>query len=54
MIGPVELILILALLLLLFGATRIPKIARSLGIGIKEFKKGLKEKDQKDKKDTDE
>ncbi len=53
MIGPVELILILALLLLLFGATRIPKIARSLGIGLKEFKKGLKDKDDEDKKDTE-
>jgi len=45
--------LILALLLLLFGATRIPKIARSLGIGLKEFKKGLKDKDDEDKKDTE-
>ena len=53
MIGPIELILILALALLIFGATRIPKIARSLGIGVKEFKKGLKEKDEEDKKDTD-
>jgi sec-independent protein translocase protein TatA len=50
-IGPLELILILVVVVLLFGASRIPKIARSLGQGLKEFKKGLKENDdQEDKK----
>ena len=33
-----EIIIILALLLLLFGAKRLPEIGRSLGTGMKEFK----------------
>lgn len=38
-IGPTELIIILVIILLLFGATRIPQLAASLGKGIKEFRK---------------
>ena len=38
-------LILLAIVLLLFG-TRIPGIARSLGSGITEFKKGLKEGDR--------
>ena len=41
--GGWELILILVVLLLLFGASRLPKLARSLGQSGKEFKEGLKE-----------
>lgn len=37
--GP-ELIIILVIILLLFGASRIPSLARSLGSGVREFKKG--------------
>ena len=36
--GPFEIILILVVVLLLFGAKRIPEIARGLGKGIREFK----------------
>jgi sec-independent protein translocase protein TatA len=44
-----EVILIVAVIVLVFGATQIPKIARSLGEGLKEFKKAVKEsKDDKD------
>ena len=42
-IGPLEIGLVLLIVLLLFGAKRIPEIARSLGRGIKEFKKGVRE-----------
>jgi sec-independent protein translocase protein TatA len=38
-----ELLVILVILLLLFGATRLPKLARSMGQAGKEFKQGLKE-----------
>ncbi len=38
-----ELIVILLVLLLLFGASRLPKLARSMGQAGKEFKQGLKE-----------
>lgn len=40
-IGMPELIIILVALLLIFGASRLPEIGRSLGSGIKEFKKGV-------------
>ena len=39
--GPMELLLIFLVVLLLFGAKRIPEIARGLGQGIKEFKKSV-------------
>ena len=42
-IGAWEIILIVGVMILLFGATQIPKIARSLGQGLKEFKKSVKE-----------
>jgi sec-independent protein translocase protein TatA len=41
--GPTELIVILILILVLFGAKRIPEIAQGLGKGIREFKKSLRE-----------
>ncbi len=43
--GMGELIIILLIVLLLFGASRLPAIARALGRSIKEFKKGTKEID---------
>ncbi|MCK5131528.1 MAG: twin-arginine translocase TatA/TatE family subunit [Candidatus Sabulitectum sp.] len=44
-IGTTELVLILVVLLLLFGAKRIPDIARSVGKSLNQFKRGLKEAD---------
>ena len=41
-IGVQEIVIILIVGLLVFGAARLPKIARSLGQGIKEFKKTVK------------
>ena len=41
--GPWEIILILVVVLLVFGAKRIPEIAQSLGKGITEFKRGVKD-----------
>ncbi len=38
-----EIILIIAVILLLFGARRLPELARSLGKALKEFKEGVKE-----------
>lgn len=43
--GPGELIIILVIVLLLFGAKRIPEIAKGLGTGMKEFKKGASGED---------
>jgi len=42
-IGPQELFWIFLIVLFLFGAKRIPEIGRSIGKGISEFKKGMKE-----------
>lgn len=42
-IGTGELVLIFLIILLLFGAAKLPEIARALGRSIKEFKKGAKE-----------
>ncbi len=41
--GAPELLIVLAVLLLLFGAPRLPKLARSLGQASKEFRQGLSE-----------
>jgi sec-independent protein translocase protein TatA len=38
-----ELILVLVIVLLLFGATKLPKLARSMGQSVNEFKKGMNE-----------
>lgn len=38
---PTELLIILAIILVLFGAKKLPGLARSLGSSAKEFKKGL-------------
>jgi len=40
-IGPLELIIILAIILLIFGAKKLPEVGRSLGSGMREFKKGV-------------
>lgn len=40
--GPMEVIVILVVVLLLFGAKRLPEIGRALGEGIREFKKSIK------------
>ncbi len=45
-VGTSELILIVIVILLLFGAGRIPAVMGGLGQGIKEFKKGLKDGDE--------
>jgi sec-independent protein translocase protein TatA len=37
-LGPTELIIVLAIIMLLFGAAKLPKLARSLGESAKEFK----------------
>lgn len=42
-LGGGEVIIILALVLILFGAKKLPELAKGLGQGIKEFKKATKE-----------
>jgi sec-independent protein translocase protein TatA len=57
-IGWQEILVILFLLLLLFGAKRLPELGQSLGKGIREFKRGIRDiqedveqEDRKIKKD---
>jgi sec-independent protein translocase protein TatA len=52
-IGWQEIILIFALLLLFFGARKIPEIARSLGKSLNEFKKGQQEGASPDSSETE-
>ncbi|HOJ61287.1 MAG TPA: twin-arginine translocase TatA/TatE family subunit [bacterium] len=40
-IGPWELMIILVIVMLLFGAKRLPEMGKSLGSGIREFKKSI-------------
>lgn len=42
-LGPPELLLIAGVLILLFGASKLPKLARSVGTATGEFKKGREE-----------
>lgn len=46
-LGVPELLLILLILLLLFGASRLPKLSRSLGESARELRKGLSGDDNK-------
>jgi sec-independent protein translocase protein TatA len=47
--GLTEILIILGIALLLFGAGRLADIGKGLGEGIKNFKKGLKDEDDSDK-----
>jgi sec-independent protein translocase protein TatA len=57
-LGGQELVIILVIVILLFGAKKIPELAKGLGSGIKEFKKASTEAEKQldikdsDKKDT--
>lgn len=48
--GPWELIIVFFIVLIIFGAGKIPKIARDIGGGIKEFKKTLNGDDDSEAK----
>lgn len=50
-IGAQELLLILLVLLLLFGAKKIPEIAKGLGKSVSEFKKGMRDIEDEIKKE---
>jgi sec-independent protein translocase protein TatA len=52
-LGVWEVLLLFLIVLLLFGAPRIPQIARGLGEGIRNFKSGVKEPEQLSEGDGD-
>lgn len=43
MLGTTELLLICGLALLLFGGKKVPKMMRGIGLGVKEFRTGVKD-----------
>lgn len=47
-LGTMELVIILVILLLLFGGTKLPQLSRSIGSSIKELRNGVRD----DRKDT--
>jgi sec-independent protein translocase protein TatA len=49
-----ELLIILAIVVLLFGAKKIPDLAKGLGTGIKDFKKAIKDDEVKESVEADE
>lgn len=59
-LGPWELLIILFIVLLIFGAKRLPEMGKSLGSGIREFKKSItamnddSDDDEKDSKKINE
>lgn len=42
-LSPGELLIVVAVILLLFGAQKIPQLMRSMGSGLTEFKRGVRE-----------
>jgi sec-independent protein translocase protein TatA len=51
-LGPTEIILILAIVLLLFGGKKIPELMRGIGKGVKNFKDGMKNEDEETNKEN--
>ena len=52
--GMTELIIALVIILLLFGAKRVPELARGLGSGVREFKRGTRGEGEVEKKSDQE
>lgn len=54
-IGPTELIIVLAIVLIIFGPKRLPGLGRQLGSGMREFKDSItgKDSDEKDGEDRE-
>lgn len=46
-----ELLIVLAIVVLLFGAKKIPDLAKGMGKGIKDFKKAIKDDDEEEPKE---
>ncbi len=48
-IGPLEIVIVLVIVLVIFGPKRLPDLGRSLGSGMREFKDSVTGKDEDDK-----
>ena len=49
-IGPLEIIILLVIVLVIFGPKRLPELGRGLGKGMREFKDSVTGKDEKEQK----
>ena len=49
-LGPTELVVIVLLIFLLFGATRLPQLAKALGQSKKAFREGIEEGEREERK----
>jgi sec-independent protein translocase protein TatA len=52
-LGPLELLIILGIVVLLFGATRLTDVGKGLGKGIREFRKEMKSDDEGEEKEKE-
>jgi len=52
-VGPWQIIIIVALILLLFGGKKIPELMRGLGSGIREFKEAARDPNEKKNENTE-
>ena len=51
-LGPTELMIVLVIILVVFGAGKLPDIASGLGKGIRDFKKGVRDLEEDDSVST--
>lgn len=52
-VGPTELILIILLIVIIFGAKKLPELGKSMGEGIKNFRKSISGKDKEEGNSSD-
>ncbi|MGB8953503.1 MAG: twin-arginine translocase TatA/TatE family subunit [Candidatus Aminicenantales bacterium] len=52
-VGPQELLIILLIVIIIFGARKLPELGKSLGEGIKNFKKSISSKDKDNEAPSD-
>ncbi len=52
-VGPTELLLIALIIIIIFGARKLPELGKSLGEGIKNFRKSISSKEKNDKSSSD-
>ena len=50
-LGPTELVIIVLVIFLLFGATRLPQLAKALGQSKKAFREGIEESEREERKE---
>ncbi|MFQ6109601.1 MAG: twin-arginine translocase TatA/TatE family subunit [Candidatus Aminicenantales bacterium] len=52
-VGPTELLLIVLIIVIIFGARKLPELGKSLGEGIKNFRKSLSSKEKENESPSD-